>query len=95
MFYSLTGKLVLLSRNRAVISCGGVGFDCCITETTYKELVGKNGEVTLFTHLNVKEDALDLFGLNFSSCLSEFRELVRRPQSPYFRCFLPTAFRLR
>ncbi len=43
MFYSLTGKLVLLSRNRAVISCGGVGFDCCITETTYKELVGKNG----------------------------------------------------
>lgn len=76
MFYSLTGKLVLLSRNRAVISCGGVGFDCCITETTYKELVGKNGEVTLFTHLNVKEDALDLFGFYAREELEFFKLLI-------------------
>lgn len=76
MFYSLTGKLVFLSRNRAVISCGGVGFDCCITETTYKELVGKNGEVTLFTHLNVKEDALDLFGFYAREELEFFKLLI-------------------
>lgn len=76
MFYSLTGKLTLLNRDRAVVSCGGVGFDCRITETTYRELVGKEGEVTLFTHLNVREDALDLFGFYNREELELFKLLI-------------------
>lgn len=76
MFYSLTGKLIMLSRERAVISCGGVGFDCRITETTYRELVGSNEDVTLFTHLNVREDALDLFGFYDREELELFKLLT-------------------
>lgn len=68
----------MLSRERAVISCGGVGFDCRITETTYRELVGSNEDVTLFTHLNVREDALDLFGFYDREELELFKLL---PQS--------------
>lgn len=76
MFYSLTGKLIMLSRERAVISCGGVGFDCRITETTYRELVGSNEDVTLFTHLNVREDALDFFGFYDREELELFKLLT-------------------
>ena len=76
MFYSLTGKLIMLSRERAVISCGGVGFNCRITETTYRELAGSQGEVTLFTHLNVREDALDLFGFYNREELELFKLLT-------------------
>lgn len=76
MFYSLTGKLIMLSRERAVISCGGVGFNCRITETTYRELAGGQGEVTLFTHLNVREDALDLFGFYNREELELFKLLT-------------------
>lgn len=76
MFYSLTGKLIMLSRERAVISCEGVGFDCRITETTYRELVGSNEDVTLFTHLNVREDALDLFGFYDREELELFKLLT-------------------
>ena len=66
----------MLSRERAVISCGGVGFDCRITETTYRELVGSNEDVTLFTHLNVREDALDLFGFYDREELELFKLLT-------------------
>ena len=76
MFYSLTGKLIMLSRERAVISCGGVGFDCRITETTYRELAGSNEDVTLFTHLNVREDALVLFGFYDREELELFKLLT-------------------
>lgn len=76
MFYSLTGKLMLLSRDKAVISCGGVGFNCTVSENTYRELMGKDGEVTLFTHLNVREDALDLFGFYSREELELFKLLI-------------------
>ena len=76
MFYSLTGKLMLLSRDKAVISCGGVGFNCTVSENTYRELMGKDGVVTLFTHLNVREDALDLFGFYSREELELFKLLI-------------------
>lgn len=76
MFYSLTGKLMLLGRDKAVISCGGVGFNCTVSENTYRELMGKDGEVTLFTHLNVREDALDLFGFYSREELELFKLLI-------------------
>lgn len=76
MFYSLTGKLMLLDRDKAVISCGGVGFNCTVSENTYRELMGKDGEVTLFTHLNVREDALDLFGFYSREELELFKLLI-------------------
>ena len=76
MFYSLTGKLMLLGRDKAVISCGGVGFNCTVSENTYRELMGKDGEVTLFTYLNVREDALDLFGFYSREELELFKLLI-------------------
>ena len=76
MFYSLTGKLIHKSEQSVAISCGGVGFKCFTTRTTLSKLVGVSGEVTLFTHLNVREDALDLFGFFTEEELEAFKLLI-------------------
>ena len=76
MFYSLTGKLIHKSEQSVAISCGGVGFKCFTTRTTLSKLAGFSGEVTLFTHLNVREDALDLFGFFTEEELEAFKLLI-------------------
>jgi diaminopimelate dehydrogenase len=63
MFYSITGTLATTEIAAAVIDVNGVAFYCNISAKTHAKLSPKLGEkVTLFTHLNVKEDALDLYG---------------------------------
>lgn len=61
MYYYLQGKLALVQLNLAVIDCGGVGYRCAISENTYKQ-IARLEEARLYTYLNVKEDALDLYG---------------------------------
>ena len=66
MIYSLNGKLIDLSPTHAVVECGGVGYKCAITLKTAGAL-GKVGEnVFLYTHMSVREDAVDLFGFHSS-----------------------------
>ena len=62
MFDSLTGTLIHADPKTAVVSCGGVGFKCAISLHTAGALPGLNEGVTLYTHLVVREDALELFG---------------------------------
>ena len=73
MFYSLTGKLIYKDEQTVAISCGGVGFKCFSTRKTISELSLKDGEVTVFTHLNVREDALDLYGFANANELEVFK----------------------
>lgn len=61
MYYYLQGKLALVQLNLAVVDCGGVGYRCAISENTYKQ-IARLEEARLYTYLNVKEDALDLYG---------------------------------
>ncbi len=75
MFYYLNGKLALCQPNLAVIDCGGVGFKCSITMNTYKVISGKDS-VKLFTYLNVKEDALDIYGFETEQELQFFTLLI-------------------
>ena len=75
MFYSLTGICAVTGVNYAVIDCSGVGFKCFTTLTTLKN-VSVGDKVTLFTHLNVREDALDLYGFYSNTELEHFRILL-------------------
>ncbi|MBQ2881338.1 MAG: Holliday junction branch migration protein RuvA [Clostridia bacterium] len=75
MFYYLNGKLAVCQPNLAVIDCGGVGFKCSITMNTYKAISGKDS-VKLFTYLNVKEDALDIYGFETEQELQFFTLLI-------------------
>ena len=75
MFYSLTGKVIMSDSGAVALSCGGVGFYCQTTANTLRD-VKKGEELTLFTHLNVREDALDLFGFSTGYELEWFKNLI-------------------
>ena len=75
MFYSLTGNVIFSDLNSVALSCGGVGFRCQTTANTLRDV--QNGrELTLFTYLNVREDALDLFGFSTTYELDWFKLLI-------------------
>lgn len=76
MIYNVSGKLTHTGANFAVVSCGGVGFKCNTTLNTLKN-IGKVGtDVNLFTYLNVREDALELFGFSSEEELDCFKLLI-------------------
>ena len=76
MIYSLTGTVTHTEPGLAVVECGGVGFKCLTTASTLRALPPIGGKATLFTHLNVREDALDLFGFATEKELNCFRMLI-------------------
>ena len=76
MFHSLTGTLIQSSPRQAVISCGGVGFSCAISLNTAAALPSPGEAAMLYTHLAVREDALDLFGFSSEIELDLFRRLI-------------------
>lgn len=62
MIYSVHGKLVAKGNGLAVIECAGVGYACRTTQVTLSEIGSIGDEVMLYTHLSVREDAIELFG---------------------------------
>ena len=75
MLYSVRGKLIHTTSSSAVVECGGVGYNCQTTINTLKTLK-LNTEVTLYTYLNVREDAVELFGFATKTELDTFKTLI-------------------
>lgn len=76
MFYSLTGKIVYSDQQCVAIECGGVAFKCTVSFNTLKQLDLKGGSAKLFTHLAVREDAMELFGFADEQELDFFKLLI-------------------
>ena len=75
MFYYLDGTVAYLGENLAVIDCGGVGYACATTGHTLSHL--RQGiRARLYTYLNVKEDAMDLYGFYEQDELHSFKMLI-------------------
>lgn len=62
MIERLHGILVERHPTLAVIECGGVGYGVQISARTGESLPPEGSEITLPTHLVVREDSLELFG---------------------------------
>lgn len=75
MIYSLTGKVVALDRNGLAVRCGGIAFFCFSTMNTLKN-VALNTETTVYTYLNVREDAMELYGFSTPNELDSFKQLI-------------------
>ena len=73
MIERLTGTVAARTGEGVVIEVGGVGFLLEVSAVTMRDLPALGADATLFTHLHVREEALQLFG--FSS--EEERELFR------------------
>lgn len=75
MFYYLNGVVAEMEANLAVIDCDGVGYACATTNYTLSQL--KKGErAKLYTYMNVREDAVELFGFASQSELHSFKLLL-------------------
>ncbi len=61
MFYYVKGPVAHVEPYLAVIDCGGVGYACRTTQNTLSRLE-RGREATLYTYLNVREDAMELYG---------------------------------
>lgn len=76
MFYSLRGTLLHRMNNFAVVECGGVGYKCSTSLSSLRDMPQIGNEVTLFTHLSVREDAVELFGFTTTQELECFKILI-------------------
>ena len=76
MIYSLNGKLTYSDPTTAVVECGGVGYGCRVTYNTLQRLPDIGQNVLLYTYLNVREDAVDLFGFFVKEELECFKLLI-------------------
>lgn len=77
MFYSLKGSLITLENNFLVVECSGVGYKCLTslyTQSQFKDKIGN--EITVYTFLSVRQDALDLFGFADNGELECFKMLT-------------------
>ncbi len=75
MFYYLNGTVAHIEPYLAVIDCGGVGYACRTTTYTLANL--KKGEPgKLYTYLNVREDAMELYGFATQEELTLFQQLI-------------------
>ena len=59
-----------------VVECGGVGYKCSTSMSTLRAMPKIGSEVTLFTHMAVREDAVELFGFATSQELECFKILT-------------------
>ena len=75
MFYSVRGKLIHTTTTCAVVECGGVGYNCQTTMNTLKQ-IKLGSEVMLYTYLNVRENAMELFGFATKTELETFKTLI-------------------
>ncbi len=76
MIYSLRGTLLFTDPSSAVIECGGVGYKCAVTVNTLRQLPKIGSEAMIFTYMNVREDAVDLFGFASEDELASFKLLI-------------------
>lgn len=75
MIHHLRGKLVEKNPTHVIIECAGVGYFVNISLNTFSKLPEQEN-ISLFTHLQIKEDSHTLFGFVEKSEREIFRLLV-------------------
>ena len=75
MIHHLRGKLVEKNPTHIIIECGGVGYFVNISLNTFSKLPEQEN-VSIFTHLQVKEDSHTLFGFMEKSEREIFKLLL-------------------
>lgn len=70
----ISGKIISKKPTKILVDVNGVGYLINISISTFEKISEKE-EVALYTHLSVKEDALDLYGF-YSIAEKEMFELL-------------------
>ena len=76
MFYHISGELVAVESNIAVIDCNGVGYCLTVSANTQSKLHTPGQKIKLFTHFAVREDNVELYGFYTLEERDTFRLLI-------------------
>jgi len=76
MIASIAGKLEMVGVDSAIINVGGIGFQVFIPPASLAKLGDTGTSVKLYTHFQVRDDGVSLYGFISSSELSLFKNLL-------------------
>jgi holliday junction DNA helicase RuvA len=76
MISHLRGALLEKNPNAVVVDVHGVGYEVTIPVSVYTSLPAVGGEVSLYIHTHVREDALSLFGFISGADKALFEKLI-------------------
>lgn len=76
MISVIKGTIELNTDKYVIIDVNGVGYKVFISGNTFKNLPEKGEKVRLFTHLHVREDAMELYGFLTPKELEFFELLI-------------------
>ena len=76
MIYSLTGKVSTLDDNTIVVDTGNMAFEVICSSYAVFSLAGKSEPQTILTYLQVREDAMCLFGFKDNKEKKLFNDLL-------------------
>lgn len=79
MISLLDGKIEFKAEKFVVINVSGVGYRIFVAPETLKKIPEKGANVKLWTHLHVRDDALDLYGFLHLAELDFFETLISAP----------------
>lgn len=76
MIAFLRGDLEYVSTDYVIVAVGGIGYNVFVSGKVLEELPRTGEEVKLYTYLNVREDAMQLFGFSNKDELDVFKLLI-------------------
>jgi Holliday junction DNA helicase RuvA len=76
MIASLEGIIDAVSKDSLIVNVNGIGFKIAVTTTVLSEMGITGREVKLYTHFNIREDDMSLFGFGSLDELKLFETLI-------------------
>ena len=76
MISYIRGTLASVDESRVIVDVGGVGYGIFMPGRVMAGLPQMGAEVTIHTYLNVKEDAMQLFGFLSRDDLAVFKQVI-------------------
>lgn len=76
MISKLTGKIAHIDTKYIVLDVNGVGYKIAITSDSMNKLTGINKDMSFWTYLAIRENAMDLYGFINLSELNFFELLI-------------------
>lgn len=77
MIAYVRGELVLKDEDNIVVDNNGIGYNINVPLSVLASLPPIGSEVTIFTYMNVREDAMQLFGFLDRDDLEMFKMLIK------------------
>lgn len=77
MISRLTGILAAKRAPKILIDCNGVGYEADVSMTTYYQLPEVGEQISIWTHLLIKDDSHSLIGFTGEPERKLFRQLIR------------------